>query len=227
MGDGDLYPAVSMVYGMTEVRVKLKESTFSQSKATNETNTEKTDNLQYGTTDIEDEKCLTTTTSLHDTDVDDKQMHNDFVDQPPEKQKDHDQQNTSKEIERQQEDEKDDEDDQDELDEEVALATLPDTERQLLTIGHAWDDVARAGRIHLHPNAPDICVPARNFGDKVQGIRSKRQLKKGRHCWLLQEVRVYEPGSEEEGGKANNLIIGIGKHFCKMIFSAVISTLFS
>ena len=173
--DGDLYPAVAMVYGLTEVRVKLKESTFSESKATNETNTEKTDYLQYGTTDAEDEKCLTTTTSLHDTDVM-KRIHNDFIDQLPGKQKDHEQQSTSTAIERQQEDEKDDEDDQDELDEEVALATLPDTERHLLTIGHAWDGVARAGRIHLHPNAPDICVPARNFGDKVQGIRSKRQL---------------------------------------------------
>ena len=203
--DGDLYPAVSMVYGLTEVTVKLKSSTFSESENQEAAAEDRgVTNLE----DTEDEKCLTTT-PLRDTDVEEKQTQFDSHQQnttPAKKEINKDE--AKKEITKEQEDEV--KDDKDELDEEIALASLPETERHLLKIGHAWDDVARAGRIHLHPNAPDICIPARNFGDKVQGVRSKRQLRKGRHCWLLQEVRVYEPGSEEEDGKPNNLIMGIG-----------------
>ena len=217
--DGDLYPAVSMVYGLTEATVELKSSTYDP-ESTNISDSEKTlsadeNRMQPTATDCEDtddEKCLTTTTSLHDTDAEDKAIignrcQSETLKENKDKAEDND---TAKESRKEggRDDDNDDNDD-DELEEEVALASLPETERHLLTIGHAWDDIARAGRIHLHPNAPDVCIPARTFGDKVQGLRSKRPLKKGRHCWLLKEIRVYEPGLEDEE-RPNNLIIGIG-----------------
>ena len=225
---GDLYPAVSMVYGLTEATVKLKSSTYDPD-STNISDSEKTlsadeNRIQQTTTDYEDtedDKCVTTTTSLHDTDAEDKTItgcsrsQGETFTENKDKTEGND---TAKEsIKEEEEGENNHDNDEDELEEEVALASLPETERHLLTIGHAWDDIARAGRIHLHPNAPDVCIPARTFGEKVQGLRSKRPLKRGRHCWLLREIRVYEPGLEDEE-RPNNLIIGIGLCLIKYNF---------
>ena len=217
--DGDLYPAVSMVYGLTDATVKLKSSTY-DSDSTNMSDSEKTfsadeNRTQQITTDYEDtedDKCVTTTTSLHDTDTEDKTIIgsrslSETFTENKDKGEGYD---TAKESTKEEERHDDNHNnDDDELEDEVALASLPETERHLLAIGHAWDDIARAGRIHLHPNAPDVCIPARTFGEKVQGLRSKRALKKGRHCWILREIRVYAPGLEDEE-RLNNLIIGIG-----------------
>lgn len=223
-----------MVYGLTEVAVKLKQSSYRQTDDSNQEKTETPNadpSVQTVTDqeDTEDDKCLTSTTSLHDTDTEEKASdthelatekvnENDEKDnitedakQATEKAEESDaRNNTVADVDVDADEEEEEEEYEEEEDDEVALASLPETERQLLTIGHAWDDVARGGRIHLHPNAPDICIPARTFGDKVQGLRSRRRLKKGRHCWLLQEIRVYEPGSHDEE-KPNNLIVGIGK----------------
>ena len=208
-----------MVYGLTEATVRLKSSTY-DSDSTNISDSEKTFSADENRTlqattdceDTEDDKCVTTTTSLHDTDTEDKTIigsrsQSETFTENKDKAEGYD---TAKESTKEEERHDDNHDnDDDELEDEVALASLPETERHLLTIGHAWDDIARAGRIHLHPNAPDVCIPARTFGEKVQGLRSKRALKKGRHCWILREIRVYEPGFEEEE-RLNNLIIGIG-----------------
>ena len=216
-----------MVYGLTEATVKLKSSTY-DTDSTNITDSEKTfsadeNRTQQTTTDCEDtedEKCVTATTSLHDTDVEDKKIidHRKQSETFTENKNKAEGNDMTKESRKEGERHDDNHDnDDDELEDEVALASLPETERHLLTIGHAWDDIARAGRIHLHPNAPDVCVPARTFGEKVQGLRSKRALKKGRHCWILREIRVYEPGLEDEE-RPNNLIIGIGSYVIKYSF---------
>ena len=57
---------------------------------------------------------------------------------------------------------------EEEEDEELTIASLPEGERQLLSLGHAWSDIQRGGRLYLHPNCPDICLPSRKFGDMVQ-----------------------------------------------------------
>lgn len=100
-----------------------------------------------------------------------------------------------------------------ESEEEIALASTPENERNLLYMGHAWDNTAKGGRIHLHPNAPDICFPGKNFGNKIQGIKSKRALKKGRHIWIIQELLFYQPRSSDDIEEVrNDLIVGIGTH---------------
>ena len=95
--------------------------------------------------------------------------------------------------------------------EDITVSGLADSDQELMTLGHSWDNTSRGGRIRLHPNAPDICIPAGTLGEMVQGIQSRALLKRGRHCWKYQQVLFYTPGCSTDE-KPDNLIVGVGEY---------------
>ncbi|KAI0240010.1 SPRY domain-containing SOCS box protein 2 [Lamellibrachia satsuma] len=92
----------------------------------------------------------------------------------------------------------------------LELAEMDEEDRYLLQMSHGWDSTKRGGLLQNYPGLPYICVPSRKFNERVQAVRCRQGFRRGKHRWLIRDLKLFTPAVavEDLSTTHNDLIIG-------------------